>query len=146
MDNPKRGFVFRFDHYPMLSSLPMEQRGLLITALCVYADRAWQDTGTSIWDVADQFPQLSQETRMALAFMASVVGQDTRRWLEQKRACREAQARRAQGGSSSRSGQGGYDRRYGPSPSEAEEKRAAEDMARLQRMIAAEKETEKDRP
>ncbi len=152
--NAKKGFVIRFDHYPMLLALPMEQRGLLITALYVYADKVWRDPDVPAEDTADQFPQLTQESRMALAFMASAVQQDTRRWLEQRRSRSESQQLRrtqeGQFGSFSRSGQGGYPRLYRSTPSPEEEKRAAEDMARLRRLMDAdrdaEQETEKDRP
>ena len=42
MNHPKRGFVVYFDNYPMLLTMPPEQRGLLFTALMQYADGRWR--------------------------------------------------------------------------------------------------------
>ena len=39
MSNRKRGFVFYFDNILAVESLPPDQRGWLLSALCSYADR-----------------------------------------------------------------------------------------------------------
>ena len=39
MENAKRGFVFYFDNYFVVEDLPRDQRGWLLSALCVYAER-----------------------------------------------------------------------------------------------------------
>ena len=39
MENAKRGFVFYFDNYFVVEDLPPDQRGWLLSALCVYAER-----------------------------------------------------------------------------------------------------------
>ena len=43
MNNPKRGFLLYFDNYPMVTMLPPEQRGWLLSALFSYADKIWRD-------------------------------------------------------------------------------------------------------
>ena len=48
MSNRKRGFVFYFDNILAVDSLPPDQRGWLLSALCSYADRVWQDTSVGI--------------------------------------------------------------------------------------------------
>ena len=60
MTNEKKGFIFYFDNYPLLSALPMEQRGLLFSSLMVYADRVWRDTSVTLEEIMDGFPKLSQ--------------------------------------------------------------------------------------
>ena len=80
----KSGFIFHFDNYPVLTSLPLEQRGLLITLLCVYADRVWRDPSVTLDEILDQFPQLSNEAVMACRFMGAAILRDTQRWLSQR--------------------------------------------------------------
>jgi len=84
LEGKKKSFLIYFDSYPLLSALPMEQRGLLLSALMVYADRVWREPELSPEEVMDQFP-MSQEARMACGFMAGNVARDTQRWLEQRR-------------------------------------------------------------
>ena len=61
MSNRKRGFVFYFDNILAVESLPPDQRGWLLSALCSYADRVWQDTSVGIEEVLDLYPQMSQQ-------------------------------------------------------------------------------------
>ena len=42
MSVAKKSFVVYFDSYPLLAGLSMEQRGLLFSALMIYADRVWR--------------------------------------------------------------------------------------------------------
>lgn len=82
--NEKKGFIFYFDNYLTLSKLSMEQRGLLFSALTVYADRVWRDTSVSMEEVLDGFPQLSREARVACEFMGSAIYRDTLAWLDRR--------------------------------------------------------------
>ena len=66
MSNRKRGFVFYFDNILAVESLPPDQRGWLLSALCSYADRVWQDTS------------------VACRFLAAGVLRDTQKWLAQQ--------------------------------------------------------------
>ncbi len=84
MPNGKTGFIFYFDNYPALLSLPLEQRGLIITLLCVYADRVWRDPAVLLDDILVQFPQLSEQAVVACRFMGASILRDTRRWLDQR--------------------------------------------------------------
>ena len=84
MSANKSGFIFHFDCYPILTSLPLEQRGLLITLLCLYADRVWREPGTALDEILEQFPQLSNEAVMACRFMGAAILRDTQRWLTQR--------------------------------------------------------------
>ena len=96
MSGPKKNFIFYLDNYPALVSLPLEQRGLLITALCVYADRVWRDPSITLEEIAEQFPKMTPEAVMSLRFMAGSVLRDTQRWLETV-AAREQRKREAAG-------------------------------------------------
>lgn len=84
MQNQKKGYIFYFDNYPTLSKLAMEQRGLLFSALTVYADQVWRDPSVSMEEVLNGFPQLSQEARMACEFMGSAIYRDTLAWLNRR--------------------------------------------------------------
>ena len=84
MSNRKRGFVFYFDNILAVDSLPPDQRGWLLSALCSYADRVWQDTSVGIEEVLDLYPQLSQQASVACRFLAAGVLRDTQKWLTQQ--------------------------------------------------------------
>ena len=84
MANSKTGFIFYFDNYPALLTLPLEQRGLVITLLCLYADRVWRDPEYSLEEALELFPQLSEQAAVACRFMGAAILRDTRRWLEQR--------------------------------------------------------------
>ena len=74
LENAKRGFVFYFDNYFVVEDLPPDQRGWLLSALCVYAERV------------DHYPQMSGQTRIACGFLGAAVLRDTQRWLSQRQA------------------------------------------------------------
>lgn len=80
----KKGFVVYFNNYPLMASLPLEQRGLLFSVLMVYADRVWRDSAVTIEEVMEGFPQLTPETRMACGFMGAAIRQDTQAWLSKR--------------------------------------------------------------
>ena len=86
MNNPKRGFVVYFDNYPMLLTMPPEQRGLLFTALMQYADGRWRGEVTDPEEVLVRWPDMGAQAQMGFRFMASAVDRDTQRWLSQRQA------------------------------------------------------------
>lgn len=66
MENAKRGFVFYFDNYFVVEDLPPDQRGWLLSALCVYAERVWRDPSVTMEEILDHYPQMSGQTRIGL--------------------------------------------------------------------------------
>jgi len=84
MANTKRGFILYFNNYPLLVSLPMEQRGMLVSALMVYADRVWRDSSVTLEEVLEGFPKMSPEARMACGFLGAAVRKDTEAWLNRQ--------------------------------------------------------------
>ena len=71
--NVKKGFLLYFDSYPAIAALGAEQRGLLLSALYVYADRVWRDETVSMEEILDQFPAMDGQTRTACApFCATI--------------------------------------------------------------------------
>jgi Rps23 Pro-64 3,4-dihydroxylase Tpa1-like proline 4-hydroxylase len=84
MKNKKSSFLFYFDNYPILLSLPPEQRGWLITALCSYADQVWRDGTVTAEDVMDQYAMLSKESCIAFQFMAATILRDTQQWMRKR--------------------------------------------------------------
>lgn len=114
MTAAKKGFIVYFNNYPLLSVLPMEQRGLLFSVLMVYADRVWRDRSTILEEVMEGFPGLSPEARMACGFMGSAIERDTDAWLN-KQAYRQKKKQET-------------------SPAETEQ-RVREDMERTRRLM-----------
>lgn len=86
MENAKRGFVFYFDNYFVVEDLPPDQRGWLLSALCVYAERVWRDPSVTMEEILDHYPQMSGQTRIACGFLGAAVLRDTQRWLSQRQA------------------------------------------------------------
>ena len=62
--NVKRGFLLYFDSYPALMELEAEQRGLLLSALYVYADRVWRDETVTLEEILER--RVQQAIRAAL--------------------------------------------------------------------------------
>ena len=85
MENAKRGFVFYFDNYFVVEDLPPDQRGWLLSALCVYAERVWRDPSVTMEEILDHYPQMSGQTRIACGFLGAAVLRDTQRWLHQQK-------------------------------------------------------------
>ena len=85
MSAPKKSFLIYFDNYPMVTALPMEQRGVVLTFLMVYADRVGREEAVSPEEMMEQFPQLSAEARLVCSFMGANVLRDTRRWLNRQK-------------------------------------------------------------
>lgn len=114
MAAPKTGFIMYFDNYPILTGLSMEQRGLLFSALMVYADRVWRDSSVTLEDVLSGFPKLTQEAKIACGFMAAAIQRDTLAWLNKQ----EYRIKKRQGVSA-----------------DAVDRRARDDMERTRRLM-----------
>ena len=129
--NVKKGFLLYFDSYPAIAALGAEQRGLLLSALYVYADRVWRDETVSMEEILDQFPAMDGQTRTACGFMGANILRDTRKWLSQREL--RSQRRQEQG------------RGRGEAPLSAAERlqREREDMERSGRLLQALKEKER---
>lgn len=84
MQTEKNGFVFYFDNLPILMSLPTDQWGWVIAALCRYAQEVWQNPDFPIEQAMGEFPALSGEGMTACRFMGAAVLRDTKRWLHQR--------------------------------------------------------------
>lgn len=89
MSNPKRSFLVYFDNYPMLISLPPDQRGWLFTALMDYAARQSRGEGETPEALLERYPPLSPQTQTIFQFMAAAVDRDTQRWLQRRQAALE---------------------------------------------------------
>lgn len=122
MSEPKKSFLIYFDNYPMLAALPPEQRGWLLSALMIYADRVWRDGTVSIEEIMEQFPQLSSEARLVCGFMGANVQRDTQRWMSRQRY----------------QGQCGGGRKGSVIPVPESAERVEEDMARVRRLLEQE--------
>lgn len=82
----KKSFVLHFDAYPLLAMLPLEQRGLLLSAVYTYAMQVAQEPEASTEDVLRQFPQMTADTRMACGFICNAIRRDTGVWRRHKEA------------------------------------------------------------
>ena len=122
MENKKASFLLYFDSYPVLISLPPDQRGWLLTVLYVYADRLGRGEEITMEEVLDSFPQLAEQTRVACGFMGANIFRDTQKWFAQRRARME---RRSQ-----------WDRKSAPAVSQEDRlRRESEDMERIRRLL-----------
>ena len=77
----KPGLLLYFDSYPALTSLPMEQRGLLLTALFQYGDLLRRGEEDTLEELLDQFPQLSDGGRALALMMGAAIYRDHAKWL-----------------------------------------------------------------
>ena len=89
MSNPKRSFLVYFDNYPMLLSLPPDQRGWLFTALMDYAARQGRGEGEPPEVLLERYPPLSPQAQTVFQFMAAAVDRDTQRWLQRRQTALE---------------------------------------------------------
>ena len=122
MENKKASFLLYFDSYPVLISLPPDQRGWLLTVLYVYADRLGRGEEITMEEVLDSFPQLAEPTRVACGFMGANIFRDTQKWFAQRRARME---RRSQ-----------WERKSAPAVSQEDRlRRESEDMERIRRLL-----------
>ena len=104
----KKSFLVYFDNYPMVQALPLEQRGLLLTALFEYGMAAGEPDSPSLPEILEAFPAMTEETRMACLFMCSNIHRDTQRWLGRQAA---QERRRAGQGSGTETGERTYQAR-----------------------------------
>ena len=104
----KKSFLVYCDNYPMVQALPLEQRGLLLTALFEYGMAAGEPDSPSIPEILEAFPAMTEETRMACLFMCSNIHRDTQRWLGRQAA---QERRRAGQGSGPETGERTYQAR-----------------------------------
>lgn len=125
MNNIKRNILIYLDNYPMVVSLPPEQRGWLLTILMVYGDRLSRDSATELEDVLDGFPQLTPEAKVVCGFMAGNILRDTQKWLSRQRG-RQTYSRPS-------GPQAG--KRTAPVSAEAQDERAREEMDRMKRLM-----------
>ena len=89
----KKSFMLYFDNYPSIAGLPADQRGELLVLLYRYAMAA-EEGSADPEEFADQFPDLTPETRMAYRFLAETIRRDTEKWVAKQRHYQSAAMRR----------------------------------------------------
>lgn len=89
----KKSFMLYFDNYPSIAALPADQRGELLVLLYRYAMAA-EEGSADPEEFADQFPDLTPETRMAYRFLAETIRRDTEKWVAKQRHYQSAATRR----------------------------------------------------
>ena len=89
----KKSFMLYFDNYPSIAALPADQRGELLVLLYRYAMAA-EEGSADPEEFADQFPDLTPETRMAYRFLAETIRRDTEKWVAKQRHYQSAALRR----------------------------------------------------
>jgi hypothetical protein len=89
----KKSFMLYFDNYPSIAALPADQRGELLVLLYRYAMAA-EEGSADPEEFADQFPNLTPETRMAYRFLAETIRRDTEKWVAKQRHYQSAAMRR----------------------------------------------------
>lgn len=94
-ETQKKSFLIYFDAYPIVSTLPPEQRGELFSALCEYA-QAEAERPTEQGAVLDRFPAMSTDARMVFYFMAQNIQRDTEKWRQKHVRYQQAALRRQQ--------------------------------------------------
>lgn len=122
---------YYFDNYPMLLTMPPEQRGLLFTALMQYADGRWRGEVTDPEEVLVRWPDMGAQAQMGFRFMASAVDRDTQRWLLRRQA---GERRRQQ----TREGERGAPAPSSPAPrarTEPPDARYSADLEQTRRLV-----------
>ena len=89
----KKSFMLYFDNYPSIAALPADQRGELLVLLYRYAMAA-EEGSADPEEFADQFPNLTPETRIAYRFLAETIRRDTEKWVAKQRHYQSAAMRR----------------------------------------------------
>ena len=85
MAKEKKGFVLYFNQFDNIRILPMDQRGMLFTALFEYAElEAAATEPQGLEPVLARYPDMSPECRMAFGFTAGVVRMDTEKWRNRR--------------------------------------------------------------
>ena len=122
---------YYIDNYPMLLTMPPEQRGLLFTALMQYADGRWRGEVTDPEEVLVRWPDMGAQAQMGFRFMASAVDRDTQRWLLHRQA---GERRRQQ----TREGERGAPAPSSPAPrarTEPPDARYSADLEQTRRLV-----------
>lgn len=81
----KKSILIYFDNFPMITALPPEQRGWILTILMDYGERLSRGEKTGLEELMDQVPQLSSEGRLVCGFMGANIRRDTQRWLSRQK-------------------------------------------------------------
>ena len=94
----KKGFVLYFDACDGVMTLPPEQRGWLLSAVCDFAKACAGDPGASFQATVEKFTEMRPETVMACRFLCDTIQRDTGKWHTRRehlsRAAREREERR----------------------------------------------------
>ena len=70
----KKSFLVYFDNYPMVQALPLEQRGLLLTALFEYGMAAGEPDSPSIPEILEYFADRVKEyKKIGVVYVESAV-------------------------------------------------------------------------
>lgn len=91
----KKSFLIYFDAYPIVSTLPPEQRGELFSALCEYT-RAEAAGPTEQSAVLDRYPAMTADARTVFFFMDQNIQRDTEKWRQKHVRDQQAALRRQQ--------------------------------------------------
>ena len=83
-DTEKKSFVLYFDSWPLIATLPPEQRGWLLSAVFDFAIRVAKDQNVSKEALLDHYPEMTPDTRMACGFICGMIARDTGRWSQQR--------------------------------------------------------------
>ena len=84
MTQEKKSFVLYFDSWPLIATLPPEQRGWLLSAVFDFAIRVAKDQNVSKEALLDHYPEMTPDTRMAWGFVCGMIARDTGRWSQQR--------------------------------------------------------------
>lgn len=99
MQGKRSSILLYFDNFRRVAGLPDEQLGLLFRAL-MECGEAELDGRDGIAGCAERYPGMSEETRMAFAFMADNIRRDAAAYAEKcanyRQAARRRSAQRAQ--------------------------------------------------
>ena len=97
----KKSFILYFDNLNLLRILPMEQRGLLITAVGEFAMAVADDPEFEWKAIAETYPEMEDNTVFVMQFICGCIARDTETWNLQREARirrREEKLRRQQEG------------------------------------------------
>lgn len=92
-EEEKKSFLLYFDASDHILRLPMDQRGMLFSALLAYA-RAEAAGSARQEGVLEQFPEMAPDTRMAFYFIGETIRRDTEKWRQKHRRYQAAAQKR----------------------------------------------------
>lgn len=82
--NEKKSFMLYFNHFDVVCRLPVDQRGLLLTALYDFARQEALDP-RPLEEVLARYPDMSGECVVTATFMAQLIRIDTEKWRKRQR-------------------------------------------------------------